>query len=676
MFEGDCVELAKGLPDESVDFGIHSPPFCSLYIYSDSENDMGNCATMDEFITHYKFLIRELYRVTSSGRLCAVHCKDLPKYANRDDTAGLIDFPGEIIKAFIECGWSYHSRVTIWKCPVTERERTNNNGLLHKTIKRDSSQVRQGMADYLLVFRKAPADGLMAAKPIVRPVGIADGYRGEVSPLANESHPSPFARKGSALTRALTKQDDATRKKAMELVATFGPNFERDWASLPNDVKESLSIDIWRRYAEPVWWDIDQTDVLNFQMARDEEDERHICVAAGSLVLTSEGYQPIEQVEAGSLVLTHKGRWRKVLAKRCTGIQETVTLKAHGVPGLRVTPDHRVWARKGRRDRPRKTAMRASPEWVEAKDTLSHYVNLPLPPEEETKWTEIEWWIAGLWLADGHWDSCSRPGIHISCGHHKHEALAEKLGSYAGATHDTGTSIQIRIKDCDGRIRDLVSLMGKGASGKAIPREAMCLPASVARHFLDGYLSGDGHFVERYGRTTASSVSRNLLLGLAIVYQRVHGVVCSVYAGRPAGVTTIQGRVVNTKPDWIFTASRKNGSAFIADDGAWKKVRSVKESGLAEVWDIQVEEDESFVAEGCVVHNCPLQIGVIRRAIQLWSSPGDVVLSPFAGVGSELVGALREGRKALGFELKPSYFDFAVKQLRAEDESRRQRRLF
>lgn len=277
MFEGDCVELSRGLLDNSIDFGIHSPPFCSLYIYSDSENDMGNCATMGEFMEHYKFLIRQLYRATKVGRLCAVHCKDLPKYANRDDTAGLIDFPGEIIKAFIECGWSYHSRVTIWKCPVTERERTNNNGLLHKTIKRDSSQVRQGMADYLLVFRKAPIDGLMADVPIDRPLGIVDGYRGEVSPLENDSHPSPFARKGSALVRALAKTDEATRKKAMGLVSTFGPNFAAEWATLPAEVQESLSIDIWRRYAEPVWWDIDQTDVLNFQLARTEQDEKHIC---------------------------------------------------------------------------------------------------------------------------------------------------------------------------------------------------------------------------------------------------------------------------------------------------------------------------------------------------------------------------------------------------------------
>lgn len=236
MYNGDCCEVLRGIPDNTIDFGIHSPPFSSLYIYSDSENDMGNCESDEEFFQHYSFAIRELYRITVPGRLCAVHCKDLPKYANVWGTTGLIDFPGACIQEFECAGWVFHSRVTIWKCPVVERERTNNNGLLHGTVKRDTSQVRQGMADYLIVFRRPPTEGLVSDKPIKRPTGFAR-YIGDHGP-SNDGHPSPYCRK----------------------TASSDP-----------------SIDIWRRYAEPVWWDIQQTDVLNKKMAREAKDERHIC---------------------------------------------------------------------------------------------------------------------------------------------------------------------------------------------------------------------------------------------------------------------------------------------------------------------------------------------------------------------------------------------------------------
>lgn len=244
MFCGDCCQILRGIPNDCIHYGIHSPPFSSLYIYSDSEADMGNCQSDEEFFEHYRYAIQELFRITSPGRLCSVHCKDLPRYANVHGTTGLIDFPGACIQEFEGAGWVFHSRVTIWKCPVTERERTNNNGLLHKTVKRDTSQVRQGMADYLVTFRKPPADGtLMAAKPVARPHGF-DRYIGEVA-VGDSFHPSRFARKKTST---------------------------------------DTSIDIWRRYAEPVWWDVNQTDVLNFKMATSAEDEKHICPLQLSLI--------------------------------------------------------------------------------------------------------------------------------------------------------------------------------------------------------------------------------------------------------------------------------------------------------------------------------------------------------------------------------------------------------
>jgi hypothetical protein len=168
LYLGDSCQVIKGLPDNSIDFGIHSPPFSNLYIYSDSEADMGNAADDAEFFQHYEYLIAEMHRITVPGRLCAVHCKDLPLYANRDGASGLKDFPGQIIAAFERQGWTYHSRVTIWKDPVIEMQRTKTHGLLYKNFRMRSEVCRQGMADYLIVFRKW--DGLEGTTESERPV--------------------------------------------------------------------------------------------------------------------------------------------------------------------------------------------------------------------------------------------------------------------------------------------------------------------------------------------------------------------------------------------------------------------------------------------------------------------------------------------------------------------------
>ena len=151
---GDCVDITRELPADSVGLSVFSPPFSNLYIYSDSIRDMGNTASDAEFMASFRFLIAELLRVTIPGRLCAVHCKDLPRYKGTHGAAGLWDFPGAIIASFEGCGWQYHSRVTIWKDPVIEMQRTKNHGLLYKQLRKDSSASRQGMADYVIAFRK------------------------------------------------------------------------------------------------------------------------------------------------------------------------------------------------------------------------------------------------------------------------------------------------------------------------------------------------------------------------------------------------------------------------------------------------------------------------------------------------------------------------------------------
>lgn len=154
LYHGDCIRVVSGLAANSVGLSVFSPPFSNLYIYSDYLEDMGNCANHAEFFAHFSYLIEQLHRVTKTGRICAVHCKDLPLYKGRDGSAGLFDFPGACVKAFTAAGWTFHSRVTIWKDPVIEMQRTKNHGLLYKQLRKDSCASRMGMADFVLAFRK------------------------------------------------------------------------------------------------------------------------------------------------------------------------------------------------------------------------------------------------------------------------------------------------------------------------------------------------------------------------------------------------------------------------------------------------------------------------------------------------------------------------------------------
>lgn len=161
MYHGDCVEVIKGLPDQSIDYSIFSPPFSSLYTYSNSPRDMGNCRNDAEFFEHFGYLIAELRRVMQPGRDVSFHCMLMPTSKERDGYIGLRDFRGDLIRAFQAHGFIYHSEVCIWKDPVTSMQRTKALGLLHKTVRGNASFSRQGIPDYLVTMR-APGD------PIVR----------------------------------------------------------------------------------------------------------------------------------------------------------------------------------------------------------------------------------------------------------------------------------------------------------------------------------------------------------------------------------------------------------------------------------------------------------------------------------------------------------------------------
>ena len=234
IYNADCVEVVGGLKDESVDFQIYSPPFASLYTYSNSDRDMGNVKDDEEFFDHFRFLVSELYRTLRPGRLMAVHCMNLPTSKQNDGFIGIKDFRGYLIRSFQDAGFIYHSEVCIWKDPVVAMQRTKALGLLHKQIKKDSAMSRQGIPDYVVVMRK--------------PGGNENPVSGEFTHYVGDNPPKGFA----------GHQYDDGR-----------------WYFVPGH--SGTSIDVWQQYASPIWDDISQTNTLNFREGRHSDDERHIC---------------------------------------------------------------------------------------------------------------------------------------------------------------------------------------------------------------------------------------------------------------------------------------------------------------------------------------------------------------------------------------------------------------
>ena len=226
---GDCVDVLRQMPDASVGFSVYSPPFSGLYIYNDSEADMGNCAGDAEFATQYRFMVRELFRVMKPGRLVAVHCKDLVYYKTQTGhDAGLRDFPGLLIREHIEAGFAFHSRITIRRCPVREMTKTKAHGLLYKQLRADSTFSRQGLPEYFVVFRKWAREG-----EAVEPVGhTPDGF-----PLAQwQEWASPVWME--------TRETDV-------LNAVRGPNDEKHICPLQLDVIERSCV-LWTNPGEVV----------------------------------------------------------------------------------------------------------------------------------------------------------------------------------------------------------------------------------------------------------------------------------------------------------------------------------------------------------------------------------------------------------------------------------------
>lgn len=229
IYNADTVEVARAMPADSVGYSVFSPPFASLFTYSALPEDMGNCASYDEFFEHYAFLVQEQFRVMKPGRLLSAHCMTLPTSKTHDGFIGLRDFRGDLIRAYQRAGFIWHSEVCIWKCPVRAMQRTKALGLLYKQLRKDSAMSRQGVADYLVTFRKPGVN----AEPVAK---TEDGFPVEL-----------------------------WQRYASPVWVTTGAEDEEGFLLLSD------------RETEDPNSGIDQTNTLNERSAKEHADERHLC---------------------------------------------------------------------------------------------------------------------------------------------------------------------------------------------------------------------------------------------------------------------------------------------------------------------------------------------------------------------------------------------------------------
>jgi len=248
IYNGDCIEVMKQFPDNKIDLSIYSPPFASMYTYSSDERDLGNCKNYDEFLVHYTYVVKEIFRLTKTGRFTAVHCMDMP--LNSD--AGLIDFPGDIIRLHQNNGFKYYDRKNIWKEPLRVAIRTRQRALMHVQMCNDTSKCRGALADYLLIFKKKGDN----ETPIEKPFGLTN-YAGDYD-LMNKPEKEEY---------------DELLKKYKSHINNASKNNNKKI----DDKTNRLSQFIWRRYASSAWEDIRMNESLSYKPARDKDDDRHVC---------------------------------------------------------------------------------------------------------------------------------------------------------------------------------------------------------------------------------------------------------------------------------------------------------------------------------------------------------------------------------------------------------------
>jgi len=248
IYNSDCMEVIKDMPDESIDLSVYSPPFAGLYNYSSSERDFSNCESKEQFLEQYEFLISQMARVTKPGRINAVHCTDV-----FDNTCRLWDFPHEIIRLHEKYGFEYRNRITIWKEPLKVRMRTMVQSLMHKFIVEDSTKCFTAMPDYVLVFTKKGENEV---------------------PVTNESGLNYYAGEVPILPNILRAWNNANNTKLNE--DELWEHLNNTFADHKDPKSNKLSHYIWQRYASSVWDDVRIDNILPYKETKEEDDEKHV----------------------------------------------------------------------------------------------------------------------------------------------------------------------------------------------------------------------------------------------------------------------------------------------------------------------------------------------------------------------------------------------------------------
>ena len=663
----DCVEETAKMADDSVGLIVTSIPFGNHYEYSPNYNDFGHNPDTERFMAQMDYLSPELLRVLQPGRVFCCHVKDRVLFGNATGTGmpTMEPFHALCIQHYMRHGFQYFGMITILTDVVRENNQTYRLGWSEQC--KDGTKMGVGCPEYILLFRKLPTDTTKAYADNPVSKGKADYTRAQWQIDAHGFWRSSGDR--------LIGRDELDHVPVSKLQRVYREFSRGTFYNYEDHVKFAQSLDIDRKlpasfmvcgagsWSDQVWDDINRMRTHNTTQKR-RNQEMHVCLARGSLVLTRDGYKPIENIAIGDLVLSHLGNWKPVMAKACTGENGVVRTKAQGVPNLITTPDHKLWARITDKARAKDYMRKTAPNWVEAQDLQGGWINLKLPPIEDSELTPLDWWIVGRYLADGHVGT--RGDFFISVGKDKQDAFERMAGEYAGAYAERA-ALQYRLKNLPENLSGMLRKCGRGAGNKQVPIEGICLNAQKANELLEGYLSGDGN---RTGNAvSACSVSRALLLGMAMVAQRATGIIASVFAGKPAGQHNIEGREVNQQQLWVmgWRNSSHHHHGELMDDGAWKKVKSVSDCGQAETWSIQVADDASYTAEGCIVKNCPLQLDIVERLINRYSNRGDVVYDPFAGIFTVPERAVRAGRYGMGCELSSGYFRDGVGYLQAAE---------
>lgn len=334
------------------------------------------------------------------------------------------------------------------------------------------------------------------------------------------------------------------------------------------------------------------------------------CFVAGTLILTRDGYRPIETLVVGDLVLTHEGRWRPVSFCHETPDAPVRRICAPGV-NLVCTDEHPFYARRGRYDEQGRRLGLDAPEWRDAADLVPEdFLGQTLPPVEAVESRPLAFWrLIGRYLADG-WivDRRGRRNgrVVICCANDELDDLCSLVADagYRAAVERGKSASKLHVTRGD--LYDFVRSFGRLAHGKMLPGFVHSLGPEESEAILAGYLDGDGYLDERGRCCRATTVSEQLAYGLALLAQRARGVVASVHPYERAGETEIEGRTVQQRPEWQVRIPFSNRSCFVEDGYGWKKVkRNERLPDRVTVYNIAVEEDESYVANGAIVHNCP-----------------------------------------------------------------------